>query len=182
MSPGASVAGRRPASGGVGADSGESEENEVVRQPHLAGSDALSHPWGVTFSVDLARTASVRMVSAQRSTSLRTASTRAPRQINALVASADLEAGRVATCPQAIPIPDWDVNSRVKKLEVVPGLQLYGYCRVARNGRVAVSLASETPRRREKRRPARRLCLAFRSAEVTSPESAIVDRSSYGVW
>ena len=80
--------------------------------------------------------------------------------------------------PQAIPLLDWDVSTPgVKKLEVVPGPQLYGHCRVARNGRVAVSLALQNPG--AAKGDLRDGCAWFRvGLEVTSPESAIVDRSS----
>lgn len=164
-------------------DSGESEENESFDSPISQALMRYPTSMGVTFSVDLARAASVRIgVSAAK-----------------YVPSDGLDEGSAANkrpswrqriskpdawrhVPQAIPLLDWDVSTPgVKKLEVVPGLQLYGYCRVARNGRVAVSLAlrnTQAPRKGDLRDGYAWFQVGL---EVTSPESAIVDRSSYGV-
>ena len=83
---------------------------------------------------------------------------------------------------QVIAPIDWNFSKPgVTKVDVVPGLQLYVYCRNPKDNKVAVSVAlrnTHVPVKGE-----------FRDAyawfqvgvEVTSPAKAIVDRSSYGL-
>ncbi|WP_234802833.1 helicase-related protein [Mycobacteroides abscessus] len=84
--------------------------------------------------------------------------------------------------PQIVDPIDVDVvTPGAKKVDVVPGLQLYVYARVPKHGRVAVSVVlrnTQVPRKGELRDGFSWFQVGV---EVRSPEQAIVDRSSYGV-
>lgn len=165
-------------------DSAESEENGVDDSPISQALMRYPTSAGITFSVDLARASSVQI-----------AITAARYVPSGVEASEDASSSRRSTRRKQRERPDswtrspvlaepidWDVTTPgAKKIDVVPGLQLYVYTRAPKNGRVAVSVAirnTQVPPEGE-----------FRDAfawfqvgvEVRSPEQAIVDRSSYGV-
>jgi hypothetical protein len=164
-------------------DSGEAEENDVGDSPISQALMRYPTSMGITFSVDLVKARAVQIA------------INAARYLPSAGREEDGEARerqsgrrRIAKPdkwsrePQAVPNIELDVSKPgVTRREVVPGLELYAYCRVPKNDRVAVSLAlrnTQAPRKGE-----------FRDAyawfqvglEVVSTEKAIVDRSSYGV-
>lgn len=164
-------------------DSAEAEENEVGDSPIAQALMRYPTSMGITFSVDLATAISVQIaVTAARYTPS------TGRQGNDESRERPSWRQRVEKPdswlrkPQAIPHIELDVSKAgVTRLEVVPGLELYAYCRPAKSDRTAVSLAlrnTQAPPKGE-----------FRDAyawfqvglEVISSDKAIVDRSSYGL-
>ncbi|OBJ86634.1 helicase-related protein [Mycobacterium asiaticum] len=164
--------------------SGESEEN--VAEDSLISQALMRYPTsaGITFSVDLARASSVQIVvtaakymptgvgsggdasHSQRSTRR--------KQI--------VKPGAWNRSPHVIDPIDWNVTTPgAKKVDVVPGLQLYVYTRVPKNGRVAVSVAIRNTQVPPKGELRDEFAWFQVGVEVRSPEKAIVDRSSYGV-
>lgn len=165
-------------------DSGEAEENDAGDSPISQALMRYPTSMGMTFSVDLAKASSVRIaVEAAKYVPSGTRGSGEPggseRQTwRKQMAKPDTWVRQ----PQVIEPIEWDLSTPgAKKVDVLPGLQLYVYTRVPKNGRVAVSVAlrnTQVPPKGE-----------FRDAfawfqvgvEVRSPEEAIVDRSSYGV-
>ncbi|BBZ03827.1 DNA helicase [Mycolicibacterium chitae] len=164
--------------------SGESEENDAVDSPISQALMRYPTSMGITFSVDLAKASSVQIVA------------RAAKYVPSGAKEDGESAGsqrptrrkRIARpdswtrTPQNIDPIDWDIATPgVKKVDVVPGLELYVYTRVPANGRVAVSAAlrnTQVPLKAEFRDGFAWFQVGL---EVQSPELAIVDRSSYGV-
>ncbi|PQP50385.1 helicase-related protein [Mycolicibacterium austroafricanum] len=165
-------------------DSGEAEENDAGDSPISQALMRYPTSMGITFSVDLAEASSVQI--AVEAAKYVPSGTRGNGESDGCerptwrkqMAKPDSWARH----PHVIDPIDWDVATPgVKKIDVTPGLQLYVYTRVPKQGRVAVSVAlrnTQVPPKGE-----------FRDAfawfqvgiEVRSPEQAIVDRSSYGV-
>lgn len=164
-------------------DSGESEENDSGDSPISQALMRYPTSMGITFSVDLARAASVQIAI--------TAAKYVPSGTEGNGESSDRRPSRRnqktkpdswVRDPQIVDPIEWDVATPgAKKVDVAPGLQLYVYTRVPKNGRVAVSVAlrnTQVPPKGE-----------FRDAyawfqvgvEIRSSEHAIVNRSSYGV-
>ncbi len=166
-------------------DSGEAEENDSGDSPMSQALMRYPTSMGITFSVDLSKATAVQIAI----------------DVARYVPSVDAGGGEGASSqrpskwqkiakpdswlrsPQTIEPINWDVSKPgVKKIDdVVPGLQLYVYSRVPKDGRVAVSVAlrnTQVPSKGE-----------FRDAyawfqvglEITSLQQAIIDRSSYGV-
>jgi hypothetical protein len=164
-------------------DSGEAEENDSSDR-HIPKA-LMRYPtsMGITFSVDLGTAASCQL------------SIHAARYVPSSAGNGDGGDVGGKSWRQRVPKPDsWlreqqliapidlDVSKPgAKKVDVVPGLQLYVYCRNPKNNKVAVSVALRNTQVPVKGQ--------FRDAhawfqvgvEVTSPEKAIVDRSSYGL-
>lgn len=165
-------------------DSGEAEENDG---DDSAISQALMRyptSMGITFSVDLTKAASVQIAvyAARYIPSVDKASGEAARAERPSWRQKIAKPDSWLRTPQSIEPTEWDVATpRAKKVEVVPGLQLYVYSRVAKNDRVAVSVAlrnTQSPPKGELRDAYAWFQVAI---EIRSPEQAIVDRSSYGI-
>lgn len=164
--------------------SGESEENDAGDSPISQALMRYPTSMGITFSVDLAKTSSVQIAI--------TAAKYVPTGTGVPGESADSQRPsrrkQIAKPdswtrkPQSVDPLDWDVATPgAKKVDVIPGLQLYVYTRVPKNGRVAVSVAlrnTQVPPKGELRDG---FAWFQVGVEVRSPEQAIVDRSSYGV-
>lgn len=164
--------------------SGEAEENESGGSPISQALMRYPTSMGITFSVDLAKAGSVQIAI--------TAAKYIPAGAGSHGESADSQRPsrrkQIAKPdswtrnPQVIDPVDWDVTTPgAKKVDIIPGLQLYVYTRVPKNGRVAVSVAlrnTQVPPKGEFRDG---FAWFQVGVEVRSPEEAIVDRSSYGV-
>ncbi|MGB3286388.1 helicase-related protein [Mycolicibacter algericus] len=161
-------------------DGAEAEEGDTADSPIAQALMRYPSSMGITFSVDLDKATSV-MVDVE-------AAKYSPSEEGKTVA----ELGRRSSGKQnpkswqrhAIDVKpvSWPVDTAgSKKVEIVPGLQLFVYVREPQGSVVTVSLAlrnTQTPPKRGLRDP-----YAWFQAgiTVTSPESAIVDRSSSGV-
>lgn len=164
--------------------SGESEENDAGDSPISQALMRYPTSMGITFSVDVAKASSIQIAV--------TAAKYVPNGTGAPGESADSQRPsrrkQIAKpvswrrSPQIVDPLDWDVATPgAKKIDVIPGLELYVYTRVPKNGRVAVSVAlrnTQVPPKGELRDP---FAWFQVGVEVRSPEQAIVDRSSYGV-
>ncbi|OBA86390.1 helicase [Mycobacteriaceae bacterium 1482268.1] len=163
--------------------SGEPEENDSGDSPISQALMRYPTSMGITFSVDLVRASTVQIAIA--------AAKYVPSGIEGNGESSAQRPTRRKQIakpdswtrdPQIIDPVDWDVATPgVKKVDVVPGLQLYVYTRVPTNGRVAVSVAlrnTQVPPKGELRDG---FAWFQVGVQVLSPEEAIVDRSSYGV-
>lgn len=164
--------------------SGESEENGTGDSPISQALMRYPTSMGITFSVDLAKASSVQIaITAAKYVATgigghsKSADSQRPSR-RKQIAKPDSWTRN----PQVIDPIDWDVATPgVKKADIIPGLQLYVYTRVPKDGRVAVSVAlrnTQVPRKGEFRDG---FAWFQVGVEVRSPEKAIVDRSSYGV-
>lgn len=165
-------------------DSGESEENDSGDSPISQALMRYPTSMGITFSVDLAKATSVQIAidAAKYVPSDTTGNGESIDPQRETWRKKMQKPDSWTRNPQIVDPIDWDVATPgAKKVDVVPGLQLYVYTRVPKDGRVAVSVAlrnTQVPPKGE-----------FRDAfawfqvgvDVRSPEQAIVDRSSYGV-
>lgn len=164
-------------------DSGEAEENDSEDSPISQALMRYPTSMGITFSVDLEKATSVQIAI--------TAAKYVPSGTKSNGDSSDQRSSRRnqkakpdswVRNQQVVDPIDWDVATPgAKKIDVAPGLQLYVYSRVPKDGRVAVSVAlrnTQVPPKGELRD-------AFAwfqvGVEVRSAEHAIVDRTSYGV-
>lgn len=166
-------------------DSGESEENGPDDSPISQALMRYPTSMGITFSVDLSKASSVQIAIA------------AARYIPSVDPAGGAATGerpswrnKIAKpdswlrTPAAIEPIDWDVSTPgAKKVDIegAPGLQLYVYSRLPRNGRTAVSVAlrnTQAPPKGELRDAYAWFQVGI---AVSSPEQAIVDRSSYGL-
>lgn len=167
-------------------DSGEPEENGADDSPISQALMRYPTSMGITFSVDLSKASSVRIaVDAARyvpSTS----------RIGEDVAGRDRPSRRKKTTkpeswlrtPAIIAPVDWDVSTPgAKRVDVdgAPGLQLYVYSRAPKNGRTAVSVALQNTLAPPKGELRDAYAWFQVGLEISSPESAIADRSSHGV-
>lgn len=165
-------------------DSGEAEENDADDSPISQALMRYPTSMGITFSVDLTKATSVQVaVEAARYVPLvdkASGDGARPERPSWRQKIARPDSWR--RIPQIIEPIEWDVDTPgAKKVEVVPGLQLYVYSRAAKNDRVAVSVALrniQAPPKGELRDAHAWFQVGI---EVNSPEQAIVDRSSYGV-
>lgn len=165
-------------------DSGEAEENDAGDSPISQALMRYPTSMGITFSIDLAKAASVQIAvhAANYVPSGSGSSGEADGSERLSWRKQKMKPDTWVRNQQVITPIDWDVATPgVRKVDVVAGLQLYVYTRMPKQGRVAISVAlrnTQVPPRGE-----------FRDAfawfqvgvEVLSPEKAIVDRSSYGV-
>lgn len=165
-------------------DSGESEENDSADSPISQALMRYPTSMGITFSVDLAKAKSVQIaieaakyVPSGAKGNGESAGSQRPTRRKQIT-----KPDSWTRTPQVIEPIDWDVATPgAKKVDVTPGLQLYVYSRVPKDGRVAVSVAlrnTQVPTKGEFRDG---LAWFQVGVEVRSPEQAIVDRSSYGV-
>ena len=164
-------------------DSGEAEENDLNDSPISQALMRYPTSMGITFSVDLARATSCQIsIDAARYVPSGTSSGEASGdQGRSWRKRADRPDSWIRE-QQSIPPIDWNIsNPGAKKVDVVPGLQLYVYCRQPKNNKVAVSVAL----RNTQVQPTGGLRDAYAwfqvGVEVTSAENAIVDRSSFGI-
>lgn len=164
--------------------SGESEENDTGDSPISQALMRYPTSMGITFSVDSARASSVRIaITAARYVPTgagdhgESASSQRPSRRKQIAKPESWTRN-----PQIVDPFDWDVATPgAKKVDVIPGLQLYVYARVPKNGRVTVSVAlrnTQVPPKGELRDG---FAWFQVGVEVRSADQAIVDRSSYGV-
>ncbi|KKW65701.1 helicase [Mycolicibacterium elephantis] len=168
-------------------DSGEADNDGVEDSPISQALMRYPTSIGITFSVDTARASSVQVVVE--------AAKYVPSGVSAEADGEESSGSEGPSRRKQSPKPkdwtrsplnidpiDWDITTPgARKIDVVPGLQLYVYTRAPRNGRVAVSVAirnTQVPRRGALRDEYAWFQVGL---EVRSPEQAIVDRSSYGV-
>ncbi len=165
-------------------DSGEAEENDAGDSPISQALMRYPTSMGITFSVDLAKASTVQIaidaakyVPSDTKGNGESAGSQRPT-MRKQIARPDAWVRN----PQVIDPIDWDVATPgAKKLDVVPGLQLYVYARTPKNGRVAVSVALRNTQVPLKGVLRDSYAWFQVGVEVRSPEKAIVDRSSYGV-
>lgn len=164
-------------------DSGEAEENDSSDSPIPQALMRYPTSMGITFSVDLGTAASCQL------------SIHAARYVPSSAGNGDGGDVGGKSWRQRVPKPDswlreqqliapidWDVSKPgAKKVNVVPGLQLYVYCRNPKNNKVAVSVALRNTQVPVKGQLRDAHAWFQVGVEVTSPEKAIVDRSSYGL-
>ena len=165
-------------------DSGEPEENDAGENPISQALMRYPTSMGITFSVDLARATSVQIaVDAAKYVPSGTGNT--SESVDAERSSRRQRTRRPDSWvreQQVVDPIDWDVATPgAKKVDVVPGLQLYVYSRTPKDGRVAVSVALRNMQVTPKGELRDGFAWFQVGLEVRSVERAIVDRSSYGV-
>lgn len=164
-------------------DSGEAEENDSGESPISQALMRYPTSMGITFSVDLAKATSVQIaIEAAKYIPSGTKGNGESSEQRPSRRNQKAKPDSWVRNQQIVDPVEWDVATPgAKKVDVAPGLQLYVYSRVPKDGRVAVSVAlrnTQVPPKGELRD-----AFAWFQAgvEVRSPEMAIVDRSSYGV-
>jgi hypothetical protein len=165
-------------------DSAEAEENDADDSPISQALMRYPTSMGITFSVDLSKAQSVRIAieAARYIPSVDTGGGEGARSKRPSWRRQIAKPDSWLRSPQTIEPVDWDVSTPgAKKVDVVPGLQLYVYSRVPRNGRVAVSVALRNTQAPPKGELRDAYAWFQVGVGVTSDEQAIADRSSYGV-
>ena len=165
-------------------DSGEAEENDAGDSPISQALMRYPTSMGITFSVDLAKATSVQIAihAARYIPSVDKAGGDAPRGERPSWRQKVAKPDSWRRTAQDIEPVEWDVATPgAKKVDVVPGLQLYVYSRAPKNDRVAVSVALRNTQAPPKGQLRDAYAWFQVGLEVESPEEAIVDRSSYGV-
>lgn len=165
-------------------DSGEAEENDAGDSPISQALMRYPASMGITFSVDLLRASSVQIAveAAKYVPSGAPGGGESGGSERQTWRKQKAKPDEWVRQPQLTEPIEWDVSTPgAKKVEVVPGLQLYVYTRVPKNGRVAVSVALRNTQVPPKGQFRDEFAWFQVGVEVRSPEEAIVDRSSYGV-
>ncbi|CPW61571.1 helicase domain-containing protein [Mycobacteroides abscessus subsp. bolletii] len=165
-------------------ESGEVEENDSDDSQISQALMRYPTSMGITFSVDLTKASSVQ-IAIEAARYVPSGTTGSGQAVDAQRPSGRMRRSKPDSWtrePQIVDPIDVDVvTPGAKKVDVVPGLQLYVYARVPKHGRVAVSVVlrnTQVPRKGELRDGFSWFQVGV---EVRSPEQAIVDRSSYGV-
>ncbi|ETZ70171.1 helicase conserved C-terminal domain protein [Mycobacteroides abscessus MAB_030201_1075] len=165
-------------------ESGEVEENGSDDSQISQALMRYPTSMGITFSVDLTKASSVQ-IAIEAARYVPSGTTGSGQAVDAQRPSERMRRSKPDSWtrePQIVDPIDVDVvTPGAKKVDVVPGLQLYVYARVPKHGRVAVSVVlrnTQVPRKGELRDGFSWFQVGV---EVRSPEQAIVDRSSYGV-
>lgn len=124
-------------------DSGESEENDSVDSPISQALMRYPTSMGITFSVDLTRAKSIHIaIEAAKYIPSGTAGSGESSDQRSSRRNQKVKPDSWVRHQQVVEPVEWDVATPgAKKVDVVPGLQLYVYTRVPKDGRVAVSVA-----------------------------------------
>ncbi|MCV7194044.1 helicase-related protein [Mycolicibacterium brumae] len=162
-------------------DSGEADEESDGDSPISQALMRYPTSMGLTFSVDLSLATNVQIAVA--------AAKYLPSGRDAVEAGGEPSRMRRGAKPDAwrrqplgLEPVEWNVSAPgARRMEIAPGLELYVLARTPKNGRVAVSVALRNLLEVPKGEFRDGYAWFQVGLEITSPEQAIADRSSYGV-